>query len=384
MELMVSFPSVVDVAVVGAGPAGSSAAIEAARAGAITLILDRAEFPRYKTCGGGLIGPTLRSLPAGLGIPVKQEIFGATFTNKGRGAKNRRTGKPALVLVDRAEFDDALLRRAIDEGAVARLGTAVSAIREDRDAVTLTTAQGQVQARYVIGADGSASRIARHVGVSLSQVDLGLEAEVDGADAAAKWQGRIHLDWGPIRGSYGWVFPKGRILTVGVIARKGSPDETRKYLARFIRERGLDGCQVVRESGHLTRCRTPDSPLGKGRVLVCGDAAGLLEPWTREGISFAVRSGAMAGRIAARAALGQATSPVRDYTDEISSSLALEMAAGFRFLSAFERHPAIMNSALTRTPVGWEAFLRMTRGDTTLAQISRHRSVRIAMEILAR
>jgi geranylgeranyl reductase family protein len=380
---MVSFPSVVDVAVVGAGPAGSSAAIEAARAGAITLILDRAEFPRYKTCGGGLIGPTLRSLPAGLEIPVKQEILGATFTNKGRGAKNRQTGKPALVLVDRAEFDHALLRRAIDEGAVTQLGTAVSAVREDRDAVTLTTAQGQVQARYVIGADGSASRIARHVGVSLSQVDLGLEAEVDGADAAGKWQGRIHLDWGPLAGSYGWVFPKGRILTVGVIARKGSPDETRKYLARFIRERGLDDCQVVRESGHLTRCRTPDSPLGRGRVLVCGDAAGLLEPWTREGISFAVRSGTMAGQVAAKAALSEtAVSPVREYTEKITSSLALEMAAGFRFLSAFERHPGIMNSALTRTPVGWEAFLRMTRGDTTLAQISRHRSVRIAIGIL--
>src|ERR1039457_2736682 len=95
-----SFPSSVDVAVVGAGPAGSSAAMEAARAGATTLIIDRSEFPRYKTCGGGLIGPTLRSLPSGLKIPIKQKIFDTTFTCKGRSVKQWQANQPALVLVD--------------------------------------------------------------------------------------------------------------------------------------------------------------------------------------------------------------------------------------------------------------------------------------------
>jgi geranylgeranyl reductase family protein len=381
-----SFPSSVDVAVVGAGPAGSSAAIEAVRAGATTLILDRSQFPRYKTCGGGLIGPTLRSLPAGLEIPVRQEIVAASFTNKGRAARDFRTGQPALVLVDRADFDDLLLSRAIGEGAIARLGTAVSSLREETDAVFLQTPHGEIRARYVVGADGSASRVARYAGVSLSQVDLGLEVELDSAGAADDWRGRIHLDWGAIPGSYGWVFPKGRILTVGVIARKGQPGETRKYLAEFIKARGLDGLPAVRESGHLTRCRTPDSPLGRGRVLVCGDAAGLLEPWTREGISFAVRSGMLAGQVAAQAALdgaSESAAPVLEYTNRINSSLAPEMAAGARFLTAFERHPAVMHAAVARTPAGWNTFVRITRGDTTLARIIRHRSARLALGILA-
>lgn len=382
-----SFPSSVDVAVVGAGPAGSSAAIEAARAGATTLILDRSEFPRYKTCGGGLIGMTVRSLPADLKIPVKQEVFAATFTNCGHGAKRWQAKQPAFILVDRADFDNVLLSRAIDEGAVPQLGTAVSSIAENCSTVMLTTKRGTVRARYVIGADGSASRIARYVGVSLSKIDLGLEVELDGADVISRWQGHIHLDWGPIPGSYGWVFPKGRILTVGVIARKGRPDETREYLTKFIRQRGLADAATVHESGHLTRCRTSDSPLGKGRVLVCGDAAGLLEPYTREGISFAIRSGIMAGQIAAKAALSEATgkqsSPLYEYTNRINSSLALEMSAGGRYLAAFERHPGIMHSALARTSLGWKTFLRTTRGDTTLARINRHKSAQIAMGILA-
>ena len=148
----------------------------------------------------------------------------------------------------------------------------------------------------MIGADGTSGRVSRLVGVTLSRVDLGLELELDAGDLASEWADRIHLDWGPLPGSYGWVFPKGDSLTVGVIAAKGRPTETRAYLATLVRQLGLDGLRVLHDSGHLTRCRTPTSPLGSGRVLLAGDAAGLLEPWTREGISFAVRSGELAGR----------------------------------------------------------------------------------------
>src|SRR6202007_2244951 len=100
--------------------------------------------------------------------------------------------------------------------------------------------------------------------------------------------------------------------------------------------RGLAGFEPTISSGHLTRCRSDDSPLGRGRVLLCGDAAGLLEPWTREGISFAVRSGTMAGRTRARAARGELSDAQEAYAAEIESSLAREMRAGDLFLTAFE------------------------------------------------
>ncbi|MEW9530152.1 geranylgeranyl reductase family protein [Microbispora sp. NPDC049125] len=373
-----------DVVVVGAGPAGSSAALAAARSGADTLILDRSPFPRYKTCGGGLIGATLGALPPDLDVPVRQEIFAASFSRRGREVRHRRSRTRILSLVDRSDFDDALLARAVKEGAAAQLGTVVSSVSEDGDGVVLTTSRGPVRARQVIGADGSASRIARYVGVTLGQVDLGLEVELDATGLSDAWAGRIHLDWGPIPGSYAWVFPKGERLTVGVIARKGTPQETRDYLAAFLREQGLRDAPVIRESGHLTRCRAPGSPLGRGRVLVCGDAAGLLEPWTREGISFAVRSGALAGRIAAGGrAGGMDPSRVRaEYEKGIGSTLEREMRAGSLFLTAFERHPAIMHMLLTRTPLGWRQFRRITRGETTLARATRHAPVRMALRML--
>jgi geranylgeranyl reductase family protein len=385
-----------DVVVVGAGPAGSSAALAAAQAGARTLILDRAEFPRYKTCGGGLIGLTLASLPADLDVPVKQEIFSASFSLRGQPVPARRSVRRLLSLVDRADFDQALLERALKAGAVARLGVTVTALVEEADLVRLETSAGVIRARSVIGADGSASRVARQVGVVLDQIDLGLEVELDAGAAAAAWAGRIHLDWGPVPGSYAWVFPKGPVLTVGVISRKGTPEQTRSYLLSFVEQQGLLDAEKLRESGHLTRCRAAASPLGKGRILVCGDAAGLLEPWTREGISFAVRSGALAGRVAGvRAAAGAGREGsasagggpeglVAQYTAALEVDLIPEMTAGRMLLAAFERHPAVMHTLLARTPVGWWLFGRITRGETTYARILRHRPVRFLLRRLGR
>src|SRR5690606_13330011 len=138
----------------------------------------------------------------------------------------------------------------------------------------------------------------RNVGVTYDQVDLGMEVEVP-APAGGDWTGRLLLDWGPLPGTYGWVFPKRDLLTVGVIAARGRGEATRAYLASFLGRLGLSTVERVHDSGHLTRCRAPASPLRHGRVIVAGDAAGLLEPWTREGISFALRSGALAGAAAA-------------------------------------------------------------------------------------
>lgn len=272
-----------DVIVVGAGPAGSSAAHAAAAGGARVLVLDRARFPRYKTCGGGLIGPTLSSLPAGFEVPSRTEVHRATFSLGGGRWSDRRSDRQLLRLVDRAEFDAALLDSARAVGAEAEHAVTVTGIEQDADQVTLTTSQGQLTARYVIGADGSTSRIARHVGVALATVDLGLEVELEAGDQEARWEGRVHLDLGTDPGTYAWVFPKGDTLTVGVIQARGNAPATRAYLARFVTGMGLASLPEVASSGHLTRTRTTGSPLSRGRVLVAGDAAGLLEPWTREG-----------------------------------------------------------------------------------------------------
>ena len=376
-----------DVAVVGAGPAGAMAAHVAARAGASVVLLERASLPRYKTCGGGLIGTSQRLL-AELGLAPEVSVRAATVTLGGRRAFTRRVdGATLLGMVVRDQLDAALAEAARAAGAELRQRSALRALRADGDLVRLDTTGGEVAARVVVGADGSASRVGGHVGVRCGQVDLGLEVELPvGAGTAGDWAGRILLDWGPLPGSYGWVFPKDGALTVGVIAGRGAGEATRSYLAEFVARLGLDGITPRVSSGHLTRCREPGSPLRKGRVLVVGDAAGLLEPFTREGISFALRSGRMAGEAAAKAA-ARAGEPEADgelagYERAVGAELLPEMAAGTALLAAFSRHPLAFHAGLA-TPPGWAWFARFCRGQTTFARVVRHRWVSAGLAAMA-
>jgi geranylgeranyl reductase family protein len=372
-----------DVIVVGAGPAGSAAAQAVAAAGRRVLLLEKAELPRYKTCGGGIIGPSRDALPPGFELPLRDRVHAVTFSLNGRMTRTRRSRRMLFGLVNRPEFDQALVDSAVRAGAELRTGTQVSRVAQhgpavpDRRTVAVVLSDGQtLLARAVVGADGSASRIGTHVGVRMGQVDLGLESEIPvPPEVAADWSGRVLIDWGPLPGSYGWVFPKGDTLTVGVIAARGDGAATRQYLEDLIARLGLSGFEPERSSGHLTRCRTDDSPLSRGRVLVCGDAAGLLEPWTREGISFALRSGRLAGewavRIAAAPDAVDARRQALNYTFAIKAGLGTEMGVGRRLLTAFARRPRLLHTTLIGFRPAWSAFTQITRGSATLAGLVR-------------
>jgi geranylgeranyl reductase family protein len=353
-----------DVVVIGAGPAGLSAAYEAARRGARTLVLERAEHPRYKTCGGGLIGPSLAAVAGLIEVPAADRIDRLTFTHNGRREFNRTTREPVLTMVRRTEFDDALRKAAVEAGAELRQHTMVRSL-------------SSVQAGVIVGADGSAGITARHVGVQFEQVDLGLELELPVPPRIReRWRGRVLIDWGPLPGSYAWIFPKDDTLTVGVIASRGQGAATRAYLKAFVERCGLAGIEPEHDSGHLTRCRRDDSPLRRDNVIVAGDAAGLLEPWTREGISFALRSGALAGAAAA-------TGDLDDYERSVEATLMPAMRAGRLLLRAFSAQPALFHRVLW-TPLGWRVFRRFCTGETSLDREVSKLPIRATLNVMAR
>ena len=393
-----------DVVVVGAGPAGASAAHAAAVTGRRVLLLEKAELPRYKTCGGGIIGPSRDALPPGFELPLRDRVHAVTFSLNGRLTRTKRSRQMLFGLINRPEFDAGLVDAAREAGATVRTGATVVRVEQhgpgvpDRRtvAVVVTTngPEGKreeiVYARAVVGADGSASRIGAHVGVKLNQVDLGLESEIPvPASVAEDWAGRVHIDWGPLPGSYGWVFPKGDSLTVGVISARGDGGATKRYLDDFVARLGLAGFEPSVSSGHLTRCRADDSPLSRGRVLVCGDAAGLLEPWTREGISYALRSGRLAGEWAVRIAEAHDAVDARrqalNYAFAVKAGLGVEMGVGRRMLTLFEKRPGLLHAVLTSFPPAWRAFAGITRGKSSLADLVRtHPIARRALEAVDR
>jgi geranylgeranyl reductase family protein len=364
-----------DIIVVGAGPAGATAARVAAKHGCATLLLERAAIPRYKTCGGGLIGASLAALPPNLPLRVYDTARQFTFSLDGRRERTLTSASPTIAMVYRSEFDAALTDAAATAGAEVQDRTALTAVEQDGATVTVRTNRGEtLRARAVVGADGSASRVARYVGVRCAQVDLALEAEAPADERTSDvWRGRLLMEWGPIPGSFGWVFPKGDVCTAGVVAARGNPGLLRAYKESFLARQGLADAQPLRDTGHLTRCRRPDSPLARGRVLVAGDAAALLDHWSREGISYALRSGDLAGQACVRLVTAgneaQARAAADDYAQTIRNVRGPEMHASDTLMHLFTRSPGLVHTALTRLPPAWRRLDAYIAGRTSVAGI---------------
>jgi geranylgeranyl reductase family protein len=377
-------PELWDVIVVGAGPAGSSAARVAAETGARVLLLDRARFPRYKTCGGGITGFSLRAMPDAARVAFEAEITDFGLSRAGRDRVMLHADEPFLGMVQRETFDQLLVDAAVASGADFRDGVAVRGLAEDDDGVTVRLEGEELRARVVVGADGSNGRTSGYVGVEFAGSDLGLEVEL--AASGHDWEGTALFDWGADRGAYAWLFPKRDTLTIGVIQRTGLPDATRAYLELWLRQLGLAGATRVRESGHLTRWRSRRSPLRRGSVLVAGEAAGLLEPWTREGISFALRSGAMAGAAAASAARAgdetSRTAALDGYLVAVQRELVPQIQAGAAMLTVLERAPRFLHRVLAHTRLGRRTFIALCRGSARAAALVDAPLVRAAGRVL--
>lgn len=379
-----------DVIVIGAGPAGATSARVAAENGCTTLLLERAAIPRYKTCGGGLIGASLAALPPGLPLRVYDTARHFVFSLNGRKERTLASSSPTIAMVYRSELDAALTEAAAAAGAKVQDSTTLTSLEQQGGIVAVTTGRGEVfHARAVVGADGSASRVARYVGVQCAQVDLALEAEVPVDERTAdRWRGRLLMEWGPLPGSFGWIFPKGDVCTAGVVAARGNPDALRAYKDDFLRRHQLLGARPLHDTGHLTRCRRPDSPLARGRVLVAGDAAALVDHWSREGISYALRSGSLAGHAAARlvTAADEADAHVvtDHYAQQIQDDLGVEMRASSTLMDLFSRSPGLVHTALTRVPPAWRRLDAYIAGRTSVAGIMSAPSARTATAVANR
>ncbi|WP_406831040.1 NAD(P)/FAD-dependent oxidoreductase [Pedococcus sp. KACC 23699] len=297
-----------DLVVVGAGPAGAAAALGALQEHpeARVLLLDRAEFPRDKVCGDG-IAPHVLDVLASLGASDLVESLlrhhrpiTTLELSLGQQSVVRPMQRPALV-VPRAEFDAGLVEAAVRAGSVLRRHR-VREVRAGQDHVVV---DDTIRASVVVAADGARSQVRRALGMGpAGPVALGLRGYAPTRDSRA---GRQVIRFGQDRRpSYAWAFDRGDGWSnVGygeVLSSDLSAPSHRLMVERL--EVLLPGSSEGAHSwrGHhlpLSGARWVHPP---GRVLLVGDAAGLVNPLTGEGIYYAVATGAIAGRVAGRMA----------------------------------------------------------------------------------
>lgn len=320
-----------DVAVVGGGPAGASAALDLAAAGAGVVLLERDRLPRYKTCGGGLVRRAREALAVDVAGAIERECHVVEVTALASGMRLRvERPEPIIGMTMRAELDHRLVGAAERCGASVRTGCTVRGIRRLRDRVQLETTAGELTAGFVVGADGALSRVAGSIGgEDRRQLIPALESEVQVGDRLfERFSGAARFDVDVLPHGYGWVFPKRQHLSVGVASFRRAAVDMHALLDAYCQRIGLAPIEHQERHGYVIPVSPRRDGLTSDRVLLAGDAAGLADPITGEGISFAVRSGRIAARVLLETGFAPREAEIR-YVAEMKDMLA-EIASGRR------------------------------------------------------
>lgn len=345
------------------------AAYELARAGRRVALIEKKALPRHKVCAGGLTARVLRLLPFDVSpvIDASVNTLRLTLRHRPQWSFQRSYPEPFAHMVMRYRFDGFLVEKAHAAGADVSDGVAVEGVREEGKWVVVQAAGAELAARAVVGADGALSTVARSVGLMRDASKIGaVEAEVEvPAQLLGAYRSSVALELNG-HGGYGWVFPKRQHLSVGLeVANRsqGARAELMAYLSRM----GLDGL-AEKTQGYILRFRRPGSPIARGRVLLVGEAAGLVDVFTGEGIYYALWSGRLAGQWLARA-LGHEDIDSQGYQAMIDRELMSELKHGRVFFYLYRLWPTLFFLAMRWSDRFWQAFCRLQLGELTYGAV---------------
>ncbi|SFK84975.1 geranylgeranyl reductase family protein [Shimia haliotis] len=376
-----------DIIIIGAGPAGSAAAVWAAKGGARVALIDKATFPRNKLCGGLF---TERSRT------YYQEIFGQDFDLSRAVTRTDiafwhdgaelavLNDVPPLHLTMRLDLDATLFGHALAAGAVNFSGRAISQITDKsvsfKDGETL-------DAPILIGADGVNSIVAKHLfgsAFDTQTIGFGLEIEVP-SETQAPEQHPLRIDFGVATWGYGWSFPKRHSTTVGVGGLRAPNPDMKGHMRRYVETLGLDPDAIKFKGHHLPFGDFRPTP-GRANILLAGDAAGLVDPITGEGIAFAMKSGQIAAQSAldALAANAPDTALVRHQKGLREIHKNLRIARTLRRIIFAPRWQGTFTRTFRRSGTVRVMYMRLLAGELEYPELARSVLARLPRYLLNR
>lgn len=359
-----------DVVIVGAGPAGSTAARALAEGGAQVCLLDKASFPRPKPCGGALSPRTLRYLPGGIEKIVRTDVRRAVFTFQCARPFEITSPNPMGHLVCREEFDAWLVAGAADAGVTVRDGVQVTALEATGAGVRIRTSSDTLLAKTVIGADGANSLVAAQLLPPRPPARyVALEAEVP-QDGHALGD-TVLVDVGSSPGGYAWAFPKGDRVNIGVMVEYPRGRDLRPAFAAFVANQSAlppvgAGSQ---RAAPVAAPRSAPVPCACPSVLMVGDAAHLADPFLGEGIYYAVRSASLAAQAVLEERGGSETAS--RYANAIQAQVWPDLIAASRVAYLFHRMPRWWHHLVSLMPGSLSEVVGVLAGDQTYAGLLR-------------
>jgi geranylgeranyl reductase family protein len=362
-----------DVVVAGGGPAGAAAAYHLTRAGLKTLVVEKARLPRYKACGGAIPRTALEDFAVDFQGVIESIPEEACFTFPGLSPATVAFRDGPVLMVLRSRFDAFLLSSS---GAEMLEGVAVEEVAEDGDRVRVRAGERSLSARYLVGADGATSRVARALGLRAGRQWGGtLEAEVPLAgrpELRSRYGRRAVFALGVVPDGYAWIFPKADVLSVGIGRFRPGRCNLRARLAREMDRLGvpLDGASLHGHPlpayqilpwpswGRAAWRTTGDGPqerLSTRRCLLVGDAAGLVDPLLGEGIRYSLTS----GRLAAEAIAGD---DLAGYDQAVWRTVGHSLATAGEVARIFHLMPAVSYVVGVRNPAVIRHFIELLSG----------------------
>jgi flavin-dependent dehydrogenase len=275
------------------------------------VLLDAAPLPRYKACGGGLVQRARREILEVADIPWQGECHTAELHVPMAGLQHKVEREvPILSMVMRADLDWRLVRAAQEAGAelwapCAAVGArAGGAVHHRGKVIDVATAQGTLTTRFLVIADGAVGTTAAAAGWPVPIRGMpAVEWEIRvPAEVHRRFSGTARFDIGVPEPGYAWVFPKREHLSVGLISMRRGARRLKGQLNAYLAGLGINDILERQGHGGLVPVRTR-TPLVRGRVFLVGDAAGLADPLTAEGLSAALVSGRLAGEAIASSEL---------------------------------------------------------------------------------
>lgn len=305
-----------DVIISGAGPAGSMTAYTCAKAGLDVLLLDKATFPREVPCGGGISVRSEKMLRfAGIELPadqIEQELRGLQFMGPDQKPFILRSSTPLGYTVKRNQFDHYLVKQAINVGAKFVDSCTLQQLESHKDRVTVQTEKGNFDSHLLIGADGVTSTVGRFSGLRkpLNSDRVGVALEADVPISPSLWNSVLDPSvicfWFlNIPFGYFWVFPRKDSLSLGVggMAKQleNVPKLLRGLARTFTTRHGLPPFSIPKIRGRMLLALEYPVLETTNRILLVGDAAGLVDIFTGQGICYALESGFLAAKTAIKA-----------------------------------------------------------------------------------
>ncbi len=354
-----------DVVVIGAGPGGSTAARLLAQSGLNVLIIDREAFPRVKPCGGGLTTRALSLLPPGYDTQIRAQPIKWMFEGRKADGQSRivTTLTPYSHIVERARFDAWLVEKAQEQGATFHPNEAALTIVDAPGGYVVKTNRGRYPTRYLVGADGARGISARALGIPRARNGAAIEAEISVPPALYDaWRDTVAISIAEYPWGYAWVIPRHPVLNLGVGSFRASQLKLRGMLQAWVEAKlGREYAQDLRPLGHPLPHRYRLQRLAKRRALLVGDAGGVMDTLSAEGIYSALWSSTIAAKAILAASVRDGG--VEAYDDLLQRELWPELRSAAKVALLFYPLPQFWSKCLLATPHLIEQYLRVAQGE---------------------